>query len=177
MQIQTPIVQTKDLHLFYGENEALKGITLDVDANRVTALIGPSGCGKTTFLKTINRMNDLIEGVRITGKVLFEGADIYGDYEPVSYTHLRYRDYDVAGQFGPHEYAACVFGSNSNVYSPIDIATDGYAREAEVFAEMLRSGRMKQSYEDFIKPVFVLNALHRSLENGGRMEKVNSYSI
>ena len=88
MQIQTPIVQTKDLHLFYGENEALKGITLDVDANRVTALIGPSGCGKTTFLKTINRMNDLIEGVRITGKVLFEGADIYGDYE---LTDLRKR--------------------------------------------------------------------------------------
>ena len=82
------IVQTKDLHLFYGENEALKGITLDVDANRVTALIGPSGCGKTTFLKTINRMNDLIEGVRITGKVLFEGADIYGDYE---LTDLRKR--------------------------------------------------------------------------------------
>lgn len=100
----------------------------------------------------------------------------YGRQESILSVN-RYRDYDVTGQFGPHEYAACVFGSNSNVYSPIDIATDGYAREAEVFAEMLRSGRMKQSYEDFIKPVFVLNALHRSLENGGRMEKVNSYSI
>ncbi len=66
-----------DLHLHYGAAHALKGITLEVPARRITALIGPSGCGKSTFLRCFNRMNDVIEGVRITGRVLVEGEDIY----------------------------------------------------------------------------------------------------
>ena len=68
---------TKDLNLFYGENHALKNITMDIKANTVTAFIGPSGCGKSTFLKSINRMNDLVDGVRIDGKILLDGEDIY----------------------------------------------------------------------------------------------------
>ncbi len=68
---------TKDLNLYYGENHALKNISMDIKANAVTAFIGPSGCGKSTFLKSINRMNDLIDGVRIEGKVLLDGEDIY----------------------------------------------------------------------------------------------------
>ena len=68
---------TRDLNLFYGENHALKNITMDIKANTVTAFIGPSGCGKSTFLKSINRMNDLVDGVRIDGKILLDGEDIY----------------------------------------------------------------------------------------------------
>ena len=68
---------TRDLNLFYGENHALKNITMDIKANTVTAFIGPSGCGKSTFLKSINRMNDLVDGVRINGKILLDGEDIY----------------------------------------------------------------------------------------------------
>ena len=68
---------TKDLNLFYGENHALKNITMDIKENTVTAFIGPSGCGKSTFLKSINRMNDLVDGVRIDGKILLDGEDIY----------------------------------------------------------------------------------------------------
>ena len=67
---ETPILQSKDLHLYYGETEALKGINMDIQKNEITALIGPSGCGKSTFLKTLDRMNDLIPSVRITGQVL-----------------------------------------------------------------------------------------------------------
>ena len=59
------IIETKDLHLWYGSFEALKGITLDIPAHEITALIGPSGCGKSTYLKTLNRMNDLVEGCRV----------------------------------------------------------------------------------------------------------------
>ena len=70
---ETPILQSKDLHLYYGETEALKGINMDIEKNEITALIGPSGCGKSTFLKTLDRMNDLVPNVRITGEVLLNG--------------------------------------------------------------------------------------------------------
>ena len=73
-------IQVKNLELFYGENKALKNISIDIEAKKVTALIGPSGCGKSTFLRTLNRMNDLIEGVKINGQILIDGKDIYKDY-------------------------------------------------------------------------------------------------
>ncbi|MBO5509221.1 MAG: phosphate ABC transporter ATP-binding protein [Lachnospiraceae bacterium] len=69
----------KDLNLYYGDNHALKDVSMDIYENKVTAFIGPSGCGKSTFLKTLNRMNDLVENVRITGKVLLDGTDIYDE--------------------------------------------------------------------------------------------------
>jgi len=71
-------LETRALHLYYGETHALKGIDLDMPARRITALIGPSGCGKSTYLRCFNRMNDMIEGVRVEGQVLVEGADIFG---------------------------------------------------------------------------------------------------
>jgi phosphate transport system ATP-binding protein len=71
------IIEVRDLDFYYGKFQALRGIGLDIVENRITALIGPSGCGKTTFLRALNRMTDLIEDVRVTGKVLIDGADIY----------------------------------------------------------------------------------------------------
>ena len=70
-------ISVEDLHLYYGENHALKGVNMDIRENAITAFIGPSGCGKSTFLKTLNRMNDLVDGVRIEGKVTLDGEDIY----------------------------------------------------------------------------------------------------
>lgn len=70
-------ISVKDLSLFYSEKQALKNITLDIPANRVTAFIGPSGCGKSTFLRVLNRMNDLIDNVTLTGEVLIDGINIY----------------------------------------------------------------------------------------------------
>jgi phosphate transport system ATP-binding protein len=70
-------VSSRELHLYYGQVEALKGITLELPEHRISALIGPSGCGKSTYLRCFNRMNDMIEGVRIEGGVLVEGEDIY----------------------------------------------------------------------------------------------------
>ncbi|MDP4177105.1 MAG: phosphate ABC transporter ATP-binding protein PstB [Bacillota bacterium] len=72
---------TKNLELFYGKVQALKKINLDIPKNKVTALIGPSGCGKSTFLRTLNRMNDLIDCVKINGEVIYEGKNIYSDYD------------------------------------------------------------------------------------------------
>jgi phosphate transport system ATP-binding protein len=78
------IIVTKDLNLYYGENHALKNINISLNKNEVTALIGPSGCGKSTFLRTLNRMNDLIPSVKVTGEVLFEGKNIYKDYDEIA---------------------------------------------------------------------------------------------
>jgi len=72
-------IRVKDLDFYYGSAQTLYGITMDIQARRVTALIGPSGCGKLTFLRSLNRMNDIIEGSRVDGKVWIDGLDIY-DY-------------------------------------------------------------------------------------------------
>lgn len=70
-------IETKDLHLYYSDFHALKGISIAMKANTVTALIGPSGCGKSTYLRSLNRMNDLIDGVKISGLALIDGKNIY----------------------------------------------------------------------------------------------------
>ncbi|GAA5105826.1 phosphate ABC transporter ATP-binding protein PstB [Bartonella jaculi] len=67
----------QDVKVFYGDKEALHGITLDIPEQQVTALIGPSGCGKSTFLRCFNRMNDTIEGAKITGLITLDGENIY----------------------------------------------------------------------------------------------------
>ncbi len=74
-------LEVSNLNLFYGETHALRDISLEIPARQVTALIGPSGCGKSTLLRTLNRMNDLISGVKISGDVKFEGENIYSDVD------------------------------------------------------------------------------------------------
>lgn len=71
----------RNMELYYGDFKALKGIDLKIQSNEITAFIGPSGCGKSTLLKSLNRMNDLVEGCRITGEMLLDGEDIYGDMD------------------------------------------------------------------------------------------------
>jgi len=78
------IITTKNVDFYYGAFRALTDVTLDFEKNRVTALIGPSGCGKSTLLRLLNRMNDLIDGTRVEGEILFEGKNIYApDVDPV----------------------------------------------------------------------------------------------
>jgi phosphate transport system ATP-binding protein len=73
----TPKIVVSDLDVFYGTNQVLFGVGVQVFRNQVTALIGPSGCGKSTFLRTLNRMNDIVVGARILGAVKIDGQDIY----------------------------------------------------------------------------------------------------
>lgn len=82
-------VSIKDLNLYYKDFHALKGLNMEIPANRVTAFIGPSGCGKSTCLKTLNRMNDLVEGCRITGKITIDGEDIYDPRTDVTLLRKR----------------------------------------------------------------------------------------
>ncbi|MBU0984370.1 MAG: phosphate ABC transporter ATP-binding protein, partial [candidate division Zixibacteria bacterium] len=82
-------VTVENLDFFYGDNQALFGITLDVREHSVLGLIGPSGCGKSTFLRTLNRMNDTIPGTRATGLVKLDDTDIYRDIKDVSSLRTR----------------------------------------------------------------------------------------
>lgn len=82
-------IEVQNLHLYYGENHALKDVSMKIRKNAVTAFIGPSGCGKSTFLKTLNRMNDLIDSVKIEGTVCLDEQDIYE--QGVDTTALRKR--------------------------------------------------------------------------------------
>lgn len=73
----TPFISARDVNIFYGTKQAIFDIDLDIEANKVTALIGPSGCGKTTFLRAINRMNDQIQTCRFDGSLKIGGHDVY----------------------------------------------------------------------------------------------------
>ncbi|RAS79183.1 phosphate ABC transporter ATP-binding protein PstB [Priestia endophytica] len=71
-------LSVEDLSIYYGQNQAVKGISFEIEKNKVTALIGPSGCGKSTFLRSVNRMNDLIPIARSEGKIMYEDINILG---------------------------------------------------------------------------------------------------
>jgi phosphate transport system ATP-binding protein len=74
---RTPKMSARDVHVFYGDKEAIKGVDIDIHDDKVTSFIGPSGCGKSTFLRALNRMNDTIAGARVTGNIMLDGEDIY----------------------------------------------------------------------------------------------------
>lgn len=89
LEDETVCLEVKDLNLYYGEKQALKGINLQIPKRRVSAFIGPSGCGKSTLLRCFNRMNDLVDGVRIDGKIEIDGEDMYNPH--VNVAELRRR--------------------------------------------------------------------------------------
>lgn len=86
MELKTHI-SVKNLSIWYGEHQALNNVTIDIPDKKITAIIGPSGCGKTTLLKSFNRLIDLQDGVKVGGRVLVDGEDIY--HPKVEVTHLR----------------------------------------------------------------------------------------
>ncbi len=81
------VINIRNLSLYYGKAKALKEVTLDIEANKSTAFIGPSGCGKSTLLRCLNRLNDLIEGVKIEGEITISGTNIYDP--SIDLTNLR----------------------------------------------------------------------------------------
>ena len=89
MSEQIPIFDIDHLNFYYGSKQALQDINMEILPQKVTALIGPSGCGKSTFLRCLNRMNDSIQGVRLEGKILLDGQDIYAP--ELDLVHLRQR--------------------------------------------------------------------------------------
>lgn len=75
------IISIKNVNLFYGQNQALYDVSMEIEEKSVMAFIGPSGCGKSSLLRTLNRMNELIDNVHFNGEIYFEGVDIYKNYD------------------------------------------------------------------------------------------------
>lgn len=138
-------VKIENLNLYYGENHALKDVSMDIQENAVTAFIGPSGCGKSTFLKTLNRMNDLVDGVRIDGKVLLDGEDIY---EPgVDTTILRKKVGMVFQQ--PNPFPMSIY--DNIAYGPRVHGIRDKKRLDQIVEESLRGAAIFDEVKDRLK--------------------------
>ena len=134
----------KNMELFYGDFKALKGINLNISANEITAFIGPSGCGKSTLRKSLNRMNDLVEGCRITGEVLLDGEDIYGDMD---INNLRKRVGMVFQK--PNPFPMSVY--DNIAYGPRTHGIRSKSRLDEIVEESLRNAAIWDELKDRLK--------------------------
>jgi phosphate transport system ATP-binding protein len=111
------VIQVRNLSLWYGTVRALTDVSVNFPRHRITALIGPSGCGKSTLLRSINRMNDLIKGVRTEGQVLFEGQDIYAEgVDPVEVRRRIGMVFQKPNPFPRSIRENIVFGAKINGY-------------------------------------------------------------
>ena len=141
------IISVKDLCLWYGNSQALKKISMNIDEHCITALIGPSGCGKSTFLKTLNRMNDLVPEVRITGEVKYCGDDIFDS--GIDVNEIR-KDIGMVFQ-KPNPFPMSVY--DNVAYGPrthgiknkakLDMIVEKSLRDAAIFDEV--KDRLKKS--------------------------------
>jgi phosphate transport system ATP-binding protein len=87
--VDDPLISARDVNVYYGEKRAINAVSIDIARNQVLAMIGPSGCGKSTFLRCMNRMNDTIEGARVTGLISMEGSDIHDKRQDVVQLRAR----------------------------------------------------------------------------------------
>ena len=134
----------KNMELYYNDFKALKGINLNIPANEITAFIGPSGCGKSTLLKSLNRMNDLVEGCKITGEILLDGEDIYGDMD---INNLRKRVGMVFQK--PNPFSMSVY--DNIAYGPRTHGIRSKSRLDEIVEKSLRNAAIWDELKDRLK--------------------------
>ena len=134
----------RKLNLHYGSFHALKDVNLSIEEREITAFIGPSGCGKSTLLKTLNRMNDLVEGCKITGDVLLDGEDIYGNMDP---TILRKRVGMVFQK--PNPFPMSIY--DNVAFGPRTHGVRGKAKLDDIVERSLRSAAIWDELKDRLK--------------------------
>lgn len=135
-------VRSKDVNVFYGEKQALYGITLDVEANQVVSFIGPSGCGKSTFLRCLNRMNDTIDIARVEGTILLDGQDVYD--RSIDVVELRARVGMVFQK--PNPFPKSIF--ENVAYGP---KIHGMVRDREEMNELVEGSLRRAGLWDEVK--------------------------
>ena len=145
MKMGNSKIVMKDLNLYYGDFHALKGINMEIPANKVTAFIGPSGCGKSTCLKTLNRMNDLVDNCKITGLVTLDGEDIYDPRTDV--TLLRRRAGMVFQK--PNPFPMTVY--DNIAYGPRVHGIKNRQKLDEIVETSLRSAALWDEVKDRLK--------------------------
>lgn len=133
------------LNLYYGENHALKDISMNISPQSVTALIGPSGCGKSTFLKTLNRMNDLIDSVKIEGEVTLDGENIY---DPLVDTTLLRKKIGMVFQ-QPNPFPMSIY--DNIAYGPRIHGIKNKARLDEIVETSLKGAVIFDEVKDRLK--------------------------
>lgn len=138
-------ISVNNLNLYYGENHALKDVSMNIKKNAITAFIGPSGCGKSTFLKTLNRMNDLVDNVRIEGEVCIDGQNIYD--EKVDTTILRKRVGMVFQQ--PNPFPMSIY--DNIAYGPRVHGIKDKHKLDEIVEESLRGAAIFDEVKDRLK--------------------------
>ena len=145
MEMGNSKIVMKDLNLYYGDFHALKGINMEIPANKVTAFIGPSGCGKSTCLKTLNRMNDRVDNCKITGLVTLDGEDIYDPRTDV--TLLRRRAGMVFQK--PNPFPMTVY--DNIAYGPRVHGIKNRQKLDEIVETSLRSAALWDEVKDRLK--------------------------
>ena len=134
------VVEASDLNLFYGETQALFDIDIRIPEHQVTAFIGPSGCGKSTLLRCMNRLNDLIDSVRIDGSVLVEGEDIYAPgYDVISLRRQVGMVFQKSNPFPKSIYENVVYGhriAGENDRNVLDEVVERSLRSAALWDEV-----------------------------------------
>lgn len=145
-------LETKDLHVFYGGKESIKGVDMQFEKNKITALIGPSGSGKSTYLRSLNRMNDTIDIAKVTGQVVYEGIDV---------NHPSINVYEMRKHIGmvfqrPNPFA-------KSIYKNITFAYERAGVKDKVFLDELVETSLKQAAlwdqvkDDLHKSAFTLS--------------------
>ena len=138
MSDQTPILNAKDLSILYGDNEAVKSISLPIFEKKITAIIGPSGCGKSTFLRSLNRMNDFIDGVSHRGEILYRDQDLYADsVDPVEARLRIGMVFQKANPFPKSIYRNIAWGPNINqLGGNLDLRVENALKQAALWDEV-----------------------------------------
>ena len=138
MSFGEPLFMLRDLSFWYGNKPALADVTMAFPVNRVTALIGPSGCGKSTLLRCLNRMNELIPGVRLTGEVTYHSQDIYAsDIDPVEVRRRIGMVFQKPNPFPKSIYDNVAFGARVNGYrGDMDELVERSLKQAALFDEV-----------------------------------------
>ena len=133
-----PKIHVEDLHFWYGDTHALKGISMDIAPKRVTALIGPSGCGKSTLLRCLNRMNELIEGTSLEGTVRVDQQNIYAaDTDPVLLRRRVGMVFQKPNPFPKTIYENVAWGARINGYQgELDALVEQSLRQAALWSEV-----------------------------------------
>lgn len=140
-----PIIETKDLNVFYNNRLAIRDINIAIEPNKITAIIGPSGCGKSTLLRTFNRMNDLIPGARVEGEILYNGIDINQKaLDPVGLRRHIGMVFQKPNPFPKSIYDNVAFGPRINHYTGnMDELVETSLRQAALWDEV--KDKLKES--------------------------------